>query len=66
MIRVRCPYIVTYIVHIVNTCIVTHTFPYLCNHAIVIPLPKIENPESHRDLRPINQNTRKGDVYTNN
>lgn len=48
-----CPYIVPYITHIINECILTSYFPTLWKQAQVIPLPKINNPTEFSHLRSI-------------
>lgn len=53
MIKLCCPYILKYLVHILNSCILENTFPDAWKHAYVIPLPKVANPKQYSDLRPI-------------
>lgn len=53
MIQLCCPYIVKYIVHIVNSCILEGEFPAVWKNTFVIPLAKRREPENYSDLRPI-------------
>ena len=53
LIYLCCPYIVPYVTHIVNECILTSYFPTLWKQAQVIPLPKISNPTKLGHLRSI-------------
>ncbi|KAF2888098.1 hypothetical protein ILUMI_18075 [Ignelater luminosus] len=42
MIKLCCPYILPYITHILNHCIVHSTYPSQCKHAIIKPIPKVK------------------------
>lgn len=53
MIRLCCPLIIPHITHLVNSCLVEGVFPEIWKSALVCPLPKVSNPETLRDLRPI-------------
>ena len=46
-------YITSPLVHIINTCIHTKTFPDLWKLARVCPIPKIANPTIVKDFRPV-------------
>lgn len=48
-----CPYILPYITHVINHCLSKGVFPSMWKTALVLPMPKISNPESYKDLRPI-------------
>lgn len=48
-----CPFILKYICHIVNFCIINSVYPSDWKIAHVVPLPKINTPEGYGDLRPI-------------
>lgn len=51
MLRYCCPYIVQFIVHIINCCIEQNYFPNVWKVAIGRPLPKKSNPLTFTDLR---------------
>lgn len=53
MINICCPFIVPYLCHIFNSCLASGYFPKSWKKAIVLPLPKVNQPESFSDLRPI-------------
>lgn len=53
MLKLCCPVIIKYITHIINSCITKHVFPDSWKAAIVIPLPKVNEPKTYSDLRPI-------------
>lgn len=53
MIKLCCPYIIQYITHIINSCILDATFPDAWKEAMVVPVPKCNNPSELRDLRPV-------------
>lgn len=53
MIRMCCPVILPFLTHIINSCILTCTFPDDWKCASVIPLPKVASPRGFGDLRPI-------------
>lgn len=46
--KILLPHLVPYITHIFNTILITSTFPAEWKHAIVIPLPKLNN--EHRPI----------------
>lgn len=48
-----CPFILPYVTHIINTCLQQSIFPDIWKQALVKPIPKINNPEDFKDLRPI-------------
>lgn len=47
------PLIVPIILHLVNTCIETNSFPEMWKSSFLLPIPKISNPSELKDLRPI-------------
>lgn len=47
------PFLAPYITHIINYCLQNSIFPTCWKKAQVIPVPKISNPSSFNDLRPI-------------
>lgn len=47
------PYLLPYITHIINFCLMNSVFPTSWKKAHVIPIPKISNPQNFNDLRPI-------------
>lgn len=49
-----CPFILDYICHIVNFCIINSVFPSEWKLAHVVPLPKTDSPTEYNHLRPIN------------
>lgn len=53
MLKYCCPYVIPYITHIVNTCLITNTFPAQWKLAHVIPIPKVSDPLLPKDLRPV-------------
>lgn len=53
MIKYCSPVIDKYLTHIINCCIETDYFPSNWKCAIVKPYPKVLNPESFGDLRPV-------------
>lgn len=53
MLNLTLPYTLQIITSIVNTSIETNTFPDAWKCAVVRPLPKVSNPNSFKDLRPI-------------
>lgn len=53
MIKLCLPHILPYITHIINCCLEEGYFPQVWKSAIVKPVPKINNPTSYSDLRPI-------------
>lgn len=48
-----CPFLITYICHIVNYCILKSVYPSSWKIAHVVPLPKASEVLEHKDLRPI-------------
>lgn len=52
-IKMILPYIITHITDIINSCIMTSTFPQSWKIAKVIPIAKKNNPNSANDYRPI-------------
>ena len=52
-IHLCCPFILKYICHIVNFCLINSVYPVVWKMAHVTPLPKINNPKDFHDLRPI-------------
>lgn len=54
MIKIVLPFIVDYLVHIINTSLTTGKFPVVWKTAVVTPCPKIENSLTLNDLRPLN------------
>ena len=53
MLLISCPYIVPFLVHILNTCLLENVFPDQWKVSKVIPLPKKNDVTSYNDLRPI-------------
>jgi hypothetical protein len=53
MLIMTLPYTLDTITNIINTSIITSTFPDIWKKAIVRPLPKISHPSELKDLRPI-------------
>lgn len=53
MIKLCCPVIVPFLVHIFNICITESLFPSSWKVAMVVPLPKVNHPKEISDLRPI-------------
>lgn len=53
LLKLACPYIVPFVTHIVNCCIEQKVFPNCWKSAVVIPIPKVSNPTTYKDLRPI-------------
>lgn len=53
-IKLCCPYLLPYLTHIINFCIKKSVFPLAWKIANVTPVPKVANPETVKDLRPIN------------
>ena len=48
-----CPFLVTYICHIINFCIIKSVFPTQWKVAHIVPIPKVNNPTDYNELRPI-------------
>lgn len=53
MLHLCSPYIVDYLTNIINSCLISSTFPSQWKAAIVNPVAKIEEPTSYKDIRPI-------------
>lgn len=53
MIKIILPFIMDYVVHIINVSLTTGVFPVMWKTAVVIPCPKIEHSSSLNDLRPL-------------
>ncbi|XP_031349753.1 uncharacterized protein LOC116175661 [Photinus pyralis] len=53
MLCLCCPYIAPHLTYIINFCLKSCTVPKIWKNANVIPLPKVSNPESYSQLRPI-------------
>lgn len=53
ILKLCIPFLLPYITHIVNFCLINSVFPCCWKRARVIPLPKVNNPKSFKDLRPI-------------
>lgn len=53
MLKLCTPVIDKYLVHLINSCIEKSKFPSAWKTALTIPVPKINNPNSLNDLRPI-------------
>lgn len=51
--RILLPYILPYITHIVNYCIISAYFPTIWKTAIITPVPKVQNPVALHEYRPI-------------
>lgn len=54
MIHLCCPFIIPFVTHIINECILNSYFPDLWKQAEVIPFPKVSNPTEYGHLRCIN------------
>lgn len=48
-----CPYIIPFIVHLVNYCIETASFPSIWKSSFLLPIPKVALPTQLSELRPI-------------
>lgn len=53
MLKLCCPAVVPYITHIINVSLTLGIFPDCWKSALVVPLPKIAEPNCFQDLRPI-------------
>lgn len=53
MLRLCSPFIMPYITHIINSCILDSVFPQCWKNAVVVPLPKTRKVQQLKDLRPI-------------
>ena len=48
-----CPHILPYVTHILNCCLQYNIFPDAWKQALILPVPKKNNPTEFKDLRPI-------------
>ena len=48
-----CPSVFESLLSIVNQSVVSKIFPTCCKRSIIIPIPKVVNPSSPSDYRPI-------------
>ncbi|KAG5871504.1 hypothetical protein JTB14_018183 [Gonioctena quinquepunctata] len=53
-IKLCISFVSPYLTHVINFSLQHSAFPAIWKKAKVIPLPKIPNPSSHNDIRPIN------------
>lgn len=53
MLLLCCPYILSFLTHIINTCLSSNVFPDEWKIAKILPLPKKRDPVEYNDLRPI-------------
>ena len=53
LIELCCPYILPYLTHVINNCILYSVYPDCWKKALVVPLPKVNDPRELKDLRPI-------------
>lgn len=53
LIQLCCPFIIPYILHIINQCIIKNYFPVCWKKAFVLPLPKVQNPTDFSHFRSI-------------
>lgn len=53
ILKLCCPFILPFITHIINYCILHSVFPKCWKEALIVPLPKVPTPREYRDLRPI-------------
>lgn len=53
MIKLCCPFIIPYITHLINSCILEGIFPECWKNAVIKPIPKNKKPSELKDLRPI-------------
>ena len=53
MLKLSLPVILDHLTHIINSCLVTSYFPNCWKTSIVCPVPKVKNPRTASDLRPI-------------
>lgn len=52
-ILLACPFVIPYITHLVNFCLINSTFPSQWKEGRVVPIPKNATPNEHKDFRPI-------------
>lgn len=53
IIKYCSPVILPYLTHIINCCLTSNTFPECWKKGLILPIPKINNPNEYKDLRPI-------------
>lgn len=53
MLKLCLPVILNYLTHVINVCLENGYFPEIWKEALVIPIPKNNNPSALSDLRPI-------------
>lgn len=53
LVKLCCPYILPIITHIINFCLENSVVPLGWKEGLIIPLPKVTNPQEYGDLRPI-------------
>lgn len=53
IINLCCPFILPYLTHLINFCLINSVYPDEWKRALVTPLPKINDPQEYKDLRPI-------------
>lgn len=53
LIALCCPHILPFLVHVINFCISNSVFPECWKKALIVPLPKVNDPHELKDLRPI-------------
>lgn len=53
MLKYCLPTISLHITHVINCCLEVGYFPTSWKRSLVKPLPKVNNPQEHKDLRPI-------------
>nr|CAH7719787.1 unnamed protein product [Callosobruchus chinensis] len=53
LIKLCCPYILPFLVNIINSIFISSHFPDIWKQSQIIPVPKIANPKNLSDLRPI-------------
>lgn len=46
MLKLCCPFIIKYMTHIINSCLLENYFPPQWKVSLVTPLPKVNNPQS--------------------
>ncbi|KAG5875516.1 hypothetical protein JTB14_013671 [Gonioctena quinquepunctata] len=55
MIKMCCFFLLPFIAHIFNCCLLEGYFPINWRNAVILPLPKVSNPKCLSDLRPISR-----------
>lgn len=53
MVKISYPLLSSYILHVINSCLLENYFPISWRKAVVHPIPKCSYPVSYGDLRPI-------------